>query len=286
MRVLHISNHSSGRCGVSLFGLQCSAALRAEGIDVVDWDGHYPPLHAREEQGLPSYLPNELHTYDVIHLNWQPATLNHYQSGMFPAGIHHSVFLHDLPPWSTCVFLDRMNTRFALEPFEGATEIPPPAPDYRSSVQRASAVTIGRSNIREAGRDQLADICRRYGWDFNDSSPEWLTEEQEVDRLAKSWVNVVWYTENRSRGSAAMVCAAAGRPLLLNSESQRFGHLHTYSDVVYYRRLDQLEDALIEIVEQVSLGLATVPTRMADDFSWRKAAKKMIATWRSAGVPA
>lgn len=284
MRVLHISNHSAGRCGVALFGLQCSDALRAEGVDVVDWDGHYPPLHAREEQGVPSYLPDRPSDFDVIHLNWQPATLNHYQSGMFPPGPLYSVFLHDLPPWSTCTFEDRMHVKFALEPYEGATEIPPPGPDYKPTQDMAETVTIGRSNIREAGRDELAAICAKHGWVFNDSRPEWLSETEEVERLATSWVNVVWYNENRSRGSAAMMCAAARRPLLLSDESQRFAHLKPYADELYFRPLHTLEASLVEIVNDVRRGHGREkrPTRVVDAFSWRAAARTMIATWEQA----
>lgn len=278
MRVLHVSNHSAPRCGVQFFGQQCSAALRAEGVDVVDWDGYYPAVHAREEQRQPSYLPDDLFSYDVIHFNWQPGTLGHYLPDMLPPGLPYSVFLHDLPPWSTCLILDRMRTVFALEDFPGAVEIPPPAPDYRPAVQRAPEVTIGRSNIRDAGREELAAICARHGWVLNDVSPTWLTEAEEVDRLARSWVNVVWYTENRSRGSAAMMCAAAGRPLLLNEESTRFGHLRRFPEL-YFRPLHALETALLDLVSAVSADVAQHPTAVADAHSWRCAARTMITAW-------
>jgi len=284
VRVLHISNHSVDRCGVALFGRQCSAALRAEGVEVDDWDATYSPLHAREERGEPSYLPASLASYDVVHLNWQPATINHYHPVMFPLGQLYSVFLHDLPPWSSCPFEDRMQVKFALEPYPGAVEIPPPAPDYLPISTPNEQVTIGRTNIREAGKAELADICFRHDWIFNDSDPRvWLDEGAEVERLAMSWVNVVWYDEHRSRGSAAMVAAAARRPLLL-SESQRFAHLLPFRDELYIAPIDKLEVSLHAIVEEVRRGLETVPDRILDVFGWRAAARTMIKTWEAAGV--
>jgi hypothetical protein len=174
-----------------------------------------------------------------------------------------------------------MQVKFALEPYPGATEIPPPAPDYRPTTPRAEQVTIGRSNIREAGRPELRAICAAHGWDFNDSA-DWLSEDAEVERLARSWVNVVWYTESRSRGSAAMMAAASRRPLLLNRESGRFWHLAPYADEIYFRPLKDLEQALVEIVEDVSWGQAKRPERVVADFSWRKAARTMIAVWKAA----
>lgn len=284
MRVLHISNHSVDRCGVALFGRQCSAALRAEGVEVVDWDATYSVLHAREECGQPSYLPASLDGFDIIHLNWQPATINHYHPTMFPLGHHrYSVFLHDLPPWSTCPFEDRMQVKFALEPYPGAVEIPPPAPDYKPSSPMNQQVTIGRTNIRHDGRQALWELCGENGWIFNDSGGDWLSEEEEVERLARSWVNVVWYTEHRSRGSAAMIAAAARRPLLL-SGSARFSHLWPYRDEYYTAPIDQLAVSLEAIVEEVSRGLETIPHRIPEAFGWRAAARTMRATWEAACV--
>jgi hypothetical protein len=286
MRILHISNHSVDRCGVALFGRQCSAALRAEGAEVVDWDGYYPTVYAKEQTKEPSYLPADVSTYDVVHLNWQPATLNHYHPSLFPPIRSPrpltSIFLHDLPPWSTCVIADRMQVTFALEAYPGAIEIPPPSPDYRPTSAPASAVTIGRTNIRDAGREALAAICARYGWIFNDSDPDhWLSEHDEVERLARSWVNVVWYDEHRSRGSAAMVAAAARRPLLL-STSHRFSHLWPYAHELYLRSLDDLGASLRAIVSEVRRGVAKVPNQIPDVFGWRRAARQMLAAWEVA----
>lgn len=293
MRILHISNHSVDRCGVALFGRQCSAALRAEGADVTDWDGYYPTVHDREERGQPSYLPDNLSSYDVVHLNWQPSTINHYHPALFPptdfpgrlpgyTSPIYSVFLHDLPPWSTCLFEDRMHVKFALEPYNGAVVIPPPAPDYHPSSPVATKVTIGRTNIREAGRGELAAICARHGWILNDSDPDhWLSEGEEVERLARSWVNVVWYEENRSRGSAAMVAAAARRPLLI-SESTRFAHLWNHAEELYISPLQFLDVRLPLIVAEVEQGTARVPDQIPEIFGWRRAARRMIAVWEAA----
>jgi len=284
MKILHISNHSVDRCGVALFGRQCSAALRAEGVEVDDWDATYSPLHAREERGEPSYLPASLAAYDVVHLNWQPSTINHYHPVMFPLGQLYSVFLHDLPPWSSCPFEERMQVKFALEPYPGAVEIPPPAPDFCPFVQMCPQVTIGRTNIREAGKHELGTICFKHDWIFNDSNPHhWLSEEEEVERLARSWVNVVWYDEHRSRGSAAMVAAAARRPLLL-SYSERFSHLLPYQAEFYQATLGQLESTLLWVIDEVRRGQARVPSFIPEVFGWRRAARTMIKTWEAARV--
>jgi hypothetical protein len=292
VKILHISNHSVDRCGVALFGRQCSAALRAEGAEVVDWDGYYPTIYAKERRHEPSYLPPDVSTYDVVHLNWQPGTLNHYHPALFPrfqwptsvpgwTGPIYSIFLHDLPPWSTCLVEDRMHVKFALEPYEGAVVIPPPAPDYVPSSPVATKITIGRTNIRDAGRSELAEICAHQGWILNDSNPDhWLSEAGEVERLARSWVNVVWYAEHRSRGSAAMVAAAARRPLLL-SESERFAHLWPYANEFYVTPVWNLEGRLLAIVTAVSEGVAKVPVEIPIVFGWRRAARRMIAAWEA-----
>jgi hypothetical protein len=290
MRILHISNHSVDRCGVALFGRQCSAALRAEGAEVVDWDGYYPTIYAKEQQQAPSYLPADVSTYDVVHLNWQPGTLNHYYPALFPPAQLprrtvpiYSVFLHDLPPWSSCLFEGQMHVKFTLEPYDaGTVEIPPPAPDYVPSSPVAPTVTIGRTNIRDAGRSELTEICARQGWILNDSDPDhWLPEAEEVERLARSWVNVVWYAEHRSRGSAAMVAAAARRPLLL-SESERFAHLRPYANELYITPVWNLEGRLLAIVSAVESGVAKVPMEIPIVFGWRRAARRMIAAWEVA----
>lgn len=287
LRILYVSNFSSLRCGVAEWGRQCFAALQAVGANVIAWDGEYGAVHAREERQEPgTYLPADAATYDVIHLNWHPGSTNHYQSQHFPEGPLLSILLHDLPPWSHYPALDRFHHRIVIEPtdFPHDLEIPPPAVDYRPTSPIHPTPLIGRSNVRSIGQEHLGAICADLGYEISDSL-QWLDTEDEIERLARCWVNVVWYDDiPRSRGSAAVVCAASRRPLVL-SDSPRFDHLLPFTDELYIGdRTDKmaLRPLLQQAVEDVRAGRAKVPDKLLTEHSWQKRAREMVRSWEEA----
>jgi len=282
MKILYVSNFATKKCGVAEFGRQNVKGLREVGATVTEWVGDYPEIYARNARGEPSYLPENAFngSYDVIHFNWHPVTLNHYVPSHLYGGPIISVYYHDIPPWSSCPIDPCADVKFSLEPWEDAVVIPPPAVDYMPTSPISLEPSVGRSAIGIYGQAELTEICARRGWTFSDSV-EWLPIEEEVERLAKCWVNVVWYDHDRSRSSSAMVCAAARRPLLL-SRCSRFAHLWPYEDELYIGELHQLEEMLDGIIWDVEDGEARRPGRLLAEFGWRRTSERMIEAWEAA----
>lgn len=288
MRVLHISNFSTVRCGVAEFGRQLSAAARAAGVDLTDWDGSYPECYRR------GYFPEDVYRYDLIHFNWQPGTLNHYQPevclDLFPT---HTLsgLLHDLPPWSTWTMTEYLDVKAALEPYQDYVVIPPPCLPPRRPVHLSLAPTIGRTGIGSEGEATLVDICRRHRWGLSTSPDVWQSNEAELDRLARCWVNVVWYDTNRSRSSSASVVASARRPTIL-STSSRFDHLKPWADEFYWIDVADpalLEEQLVELVKRIGgltidgqIPLVRVPDRSVQALQWDRLITPLISAWEAA----
>lgn len=284
MRVCHISNFSVPRCGMSNFGYQFSTALRRAGHEVTDWDGCYPVIHLKEEQQDPggTYLPADAADYDVIHVNWHPATINHYGAGHFPAGPILSVYLHDIPPWSGCPFFDRAEVRITSEPLDGCLEIPYPVADWVTDLPDPDpAFTVGWTGIRGDGLDELKSVCVRRGWALSLSDPDhWLSFEDEVRRLARSTVNVCWYHMGRGRSGAASTCLASKRPLLIN-QNIMLGHIQNRLGVYTAARATTLEACLEVIAEQPRADLVG-PFQTCEELSWSRAATQITHAWEEA----
>lgn len=291
MRVLHVSNHATLRCGVAEFGRQLSAAVRAAGHDVTDFEGSYPECARR------GYFPEDWYTYDVVHLNWQPNTLNHYQPevlqqyaekvpwqvdeyGAWPA---LSVFLHDLPPWSVCALAQLPNPiRSALEPYEDYIVIPPPCLPPRPALPLFERPTIGMTGIINPHVEVVRGICERHGWDLGLSSPEWVSNDEEIARLQRCWVNVVWYDYDRSRSSSASIVATAQRPTVL-SYCTRFDHFLPWEGEFYWAdpsHPERLEHLLTRLVEHTRRGdHMTFPEASVNALQWPRLIRPLLHAW-------
>jgi hypothetical protein len=287
MKILHISNHSVVRCGVAEYGRQWSAALRALGHQVDDWDGYYPSVYARHQIGSEGYWPETIGAYDVVHLNWQPGTLNHYTPEVwgwlreYPRLPLLSVFLHDIPPWSTCAIADLAAVRSAFEPWADAIVMPPPCLPPWPAVPLAPTPTIGRTGIGQDGAATLADLCARHGWILSDSDPIWVSNDAELARLARCWVNVVWYDVQRSRSSAASLIACARRPTVL-SQCSRFDHLRPWKQEFAWASPTSLEETLVGLMRDVETQQTLViPTFAVEALQWPTVIAPLMAAWEA-----
>lgn len=289
-KVLHIWNvGAANTCGIRNFGEQLSTALRRAGAEVTDVDGDYPTVY-RE-----GYLPVDMSPYDVVHLNWHPATLNHYVPVVLESVTRSrallSGYLHDLPPHSSCPFLPSLDVVVSAEPYphlHGQTPLVLPYPiiDWVTGLPAPNPqFTVGCTGVRGDGLAELTELCERRGWTLNASIPGlWLAIDAEVRRLARSTVNVCWYHEERGLASAPSMCLGSGRPLLVNG-SAMLRHLR---HPLVYQSTTTLEAALVyhhawwtqggAVGSMFSLDLPQVP------LSWTAAAEQLLHTWEAARV--
>jgi len=283
LKVLHISNHSRQKCGIQNFGYQFTTALRRAGAEVVDWDGDYSRIHSLEEQGLPGPVPADVAAYDVVHVNWHPVTLNHYIPKHFREVKLLSVYLHDLPPWSGCPFHDRADVRFASQAFPGCHVLPYPIADWIDDLPPPYLdFTVGWSGVRGDGAAELAEACAALGFQTNAPDGVWRTFEEEVQRLARSTVNVCWYREGRGISGGASQVASARRPMLLNHSSM-FAHFWPYEEELYlYREEMNLDTALRQIQQDWENGELRMPNNILTELSWSRAADRILLTWEEA----
>lgn len=312
LRVLFISNFSSERCGVRIFGEIWVEALRMVGVEIWVWDGTYPAVARR------GYTPwtsgqGTRYDWDLVHLNWDPQTINHYLPEHFAPGVAPplSLFLHDVPPNSSCPVLPVARLVMSYEEMEGSHVIEHAVPAWgghrihdctRWSFLPATVPVIGVSGIRgDPGANLVEELCLRRGWVFN--CPPWwyremgaastlagpfLSTEEEIHRLSHSDVNICWYhTSGRGKSMAAMFCVAAGRPLVL-SGSTMFSNLVGYGDEVYClsthnddNTVNSLYAEAEGLEQMVDLALETriVPTRAAKELSWEVRALEIKALW-------
>ncbi len=307
MRILHISNVSAKRCGTQNHAQQCSTALRRAGHAVIDWDGTYPVIYEKLQRDVPAYLPADANDYDVVHLNWHPASINHYTLEHF-AGLDHpvlSVRLTDLPPWSGCPCLDAFTVRITAEPHALSTlVVPNPVVDWVEDLPAPNKeFTVGVTGVRKDGYQIVKDACAARGWQFNASDPAtWLSIEDEIRRLARSTVNVCWYTGVRGVAGAPSTCLASRRPLLIN-HSPMLRHLINRENVWFHdppgssgvlgEALKKMFD-LRHLLDRPARGFGrqhTTTTRVyvargaegesiPGDLSWTTAAARMVEHWK------
>lgn len=284
LKVLFISNFSMMRCGVRMYGDLWVQALRDAGVQVDKWDGTYDRVRAQ------NYLPLDAAEYDLVHLNWDPQTINHFLPEHFSGVRRLSLFLHDVPPNSTCPVAGIATLKMAMELGEGITVIDHAVPVLEVPAFTPSPVpVIGTCGIRaDAGVHEVEELCRRRGWIFNGPSRGWLTTEDEIRRLGMSDVNVCWYhTSGRGKSMGAMFCVAARRPLVL-SDSTMFSNLWPYKDEVYFgdpaRCAYGLDVAELERQVEEALEEKRVPERARVELSWTRRAEEIKALWeRAAG---
>lgn len=293
MRVLFITNLSTLRCGVREYGAHFSHALDRQGITVDTWDGTYPS--AVRFGYLPP--PTQLATYDLVHLNWDPQAINHYLPEHFDGAPPLSLFLHDVPPNSTCPVLDRAQWVIAFEPVAGRkTVVIPegiPATPIWNGRPSPRLITIGTTGIRDdPGVRMVADLCARRGWIYNGVKDQWLPTAEEIQRLGASTVNVCWYqATGRSKSMGAMYCCAARRPLVL-SASTMFSALWGYEDEIYidhdvagyHLNLERMIDRVLQDMRtdnMAGVGCARTPNLVCRDLSWDRVIEPVVAAWRS-----
>ena len=284
MRILLVGNLSDRKCGFQNFSYQTVHALQRAGHEVTAHDGTYSVVYARQQTGVPlveSFLPKDAASYDVIHVIWHPATMNHYSGCDFPAGPVLSVWNGCPAAW--CPFTDRMHIRWGVLGREvNHEQLFYPIPDWVEDLpEPSSEFTVGYSGVRGDGLGTLKAVCDVRGWGTNFSQPgTWLTQEEEVRRLARSTVNVCWYGgEHDDRSGSAMVCLASKRPLLTN-QVRMFIHLEPYPEDTY--RSDDLEASLTTIHDDWQAGRPLKqPKQILQDLSWSSAAARLASVWES-----
>lgn len=293
MRILFINNLSTERCGVRAFGEQMVKALERAGDEVLVWDGTYSHVKAN------GYLPANADSFDLIHLNWDPQAINHYlPEHFFGANRPLSLFLHDVPPNSTCPVYDVARWRFGHEPYGNIDVIPHAVPRTPSPLDPPDhrGVTVGVTGIREdEGFVAVRQLCIQRGWTLNEPQwrvgGRWLSTHEEIRRLSRSTVNVCWYhTSGRGKSMAAMFCAAARRPLILSGSSM-FSSCWPYEDEIYFpadfsseeqHRLSwvtDLEPLIDEALRDLDAGEAMIPDRICDELSWDRVIQLVRYRW-------
>lgn len=271
MKVLHLSNFSSPRCGIRNFGDQMSTALRLAGATVVDWDIQYSRLYELVQRNEPAYLPPDVMSFDVVHYNWHPVTSNHYGPGHFPwqqgAKPIVSVYLNDIPPFSGCPFHDRADVRFTAEPSPGCIEIPYPIADWVTDLPPTTPdFTLGIATVRGDGIALVREIAAGRNWRVIEPDRSgWLSFEEAVRHQAQPTVNVQWYHEGRGKSGGASQAIASRRPVLLN-DSPMFTHLAGYQDL--YWGGEDLDAALLRIHADWQAGTLIYPDAVIRDRGW------------------
>jgi hypothetical protein len=288
MRILLIGNLSDTRCGFANFTQQMATALpRDASVSLTVWDGTYSEIYRRREAGTPTFWPEDIETYDVIHLIWHAMTLNHY-SGADWASLKHPIvsWWDGGPSDASCPFLDWMQVRWSDYPREGYEYSPYPVPDWVTDLPQPDPVfTVGASSVRGDGVAEIQQICEQYGWAMNLPTPGvWRSLEEEIRRLARSTVNVCWYRTPplwKNRASAPSMLLASKRPLLINRDDL-VAHLWEAEDV-YHGKWGNLEPALGAIYwSWAHRRPLKLPLASADSLSWTRATAHFLAVWETA----
>lgn len=241
--VLLVYNASSPRCGIRNSGDQWATAMRLAGLDVTVWDGTFPDQF--NASTMP-WWPADLDRYDQVCLLWNPQTINFYMGAdRWPATEKGTIWIGETKPWAWCPFQEHFKHVIACDAAEGITEvIGCPVVDWVESPPPDPAFTVGISTVRGEGVSLVEYLQSRYPhWTFNVGT-SWLPLEDEIRRLARSTVNVCWYHTGRNeRSSAASMCLASGRPLIVN-HAPPLQHLHGLPGITVVEQLGDLEAAL------------------------------------------
>jgi len=278
MRVLLVNNESAKRCGIQAFGYDMAMQLRAAGVEVELWDGCYEAIYEKP------YLPYDrlaAGEFDLIHFNWHPIAINHYGADHFPKNLPLSVYVNDSPKWTWCPVWDRADVKFMPEPWEGTVLLPYPCLDY-TSPSLWDHGTIGWTGVRDDGLTEVRLVAAHYGWTLNLKDPAvWLTREEEIDRLARSSFNMLWYQGNRGISGAVQTCISAQRPILLNG-SPMFDHLRVDPEIreeFYWGYGQDYTRAAGEVMADVVKGQERLPVKAKARFGWKASVQKILAEW-------
>lgn len=296
MRVLLIGNLSDTRCGFANFTNQMVTAMRrTPGAEIETFDGTYQTVYARQQQPDCAHMgmfPEDVGTFDVVHLIWNALTMNHYAGAPWDV-LHQN---HVIASWwdggpsdASCPFIDHMDVRWSNYPRHGYYYMPYPVPDWVDNLPETSTeFTVGASSVRGDGVPEIRQWCEKHGWAMNLPTPgNWLTVEDEVRRLARSSVNVCWYNTPplwHDRASAPSMLLASRRPILIN-EDPLVAHLRDYPDEqgVYHGRRHEpgphMEECLIGLHMLWRAGGLFLPDKPIADLSWTNCAAEFLRVW-------
>lgn len=292
MRVLHLLDKQITHDGISNFARMTTVGLRRAGLDVDEWDVHYPSIYARREAGEPTYTPRNVLNYDVVYIGWHPIVMNTFLPEHFywPKGTGPlvAVYLNDIPPWSGCPYMERAESVIAAEPTPAANHLMVyPIPDWVTDLPEPDPeFTVGWSGVRGDGAAELRGVCEQHGWAMNmtqapsERTAPWVSVEDEIRRLARSTVNVCWYSQQRGIAGTPSVALGSRRPLLLN-DSKMFAPWWDlrYANELYTSHLT-LERALCLLHEGWANNLLALPgPNVYADHSWTTAARNLVAHW-------
>jgi hypothetical protein len=266
--------------------------LEKLGVQIEEWDGSYS--HVKEA----GYLPPGVGKYDLLHLNWDPQTINHYLPQHFEGAPPLSLFLHDVPPNSTCPVWDSAKLRMGYEPYPGLVQLDHAIPPFHGPFNEKleGPIRVGVTGVRnDPGFGMVEDLCKREGWELSrpawQTGGSWVSMEEEIARLATCTFNICWYhTSGRGKSMGAMMCAASRRPLVL-SNSTMFSCLEPYQDELYQCKgdangvnLERMAEVVLGDLEdglEVGVGVAKVPNKLLTDLSWARCAQRIKSLWES-----
>lgn len=291
LKIAVIGNYSDRKCGFQNFSVQTATALTRAGHHVTPYDGTYSLVYQRREACQESFLPPDPLSFDVLHIVWHPATLNHY-AGADWAGLRSHAKRPLLSVWNgcpaaSCPFNAFMDVKWGvLGREEGHKQIWYPIPDWVTDLPEPNEeFTVGYSGVRGDGLGLLTETCTRRGWAMNFSQPDiWLSQEDEIKRLARSTVNVCWYGGHDDRSGSAMVCLASKRPIVFNRASPMFTHLLPYAGNGVWAA-DDLEATLSAAA---ALRITTpeylrpIDSPILQDLSWTAAVRVLEEGWSHA----
>lgn len=281
MKILVIGNFSDVNCGFMNLSNQFMTALPRAGHDVTQFDGTYSQVYARHQQGIDGFLPSDAASYEVIHVIWHPATLNHYSGAKWPAGPVLSVWNGCPACW--CPFTDAMDIRWGVLGREPAHhQIFYPIPDWvDSDIETSPEFVVGYSGVRGDGLEELRAVCEKNGWLTNFSEKgKWFSLEDEIARLRWSTVNVGWYgAEHDDRSGSAMMCLASHRPFLCNRVPM-FTHVLPYVEKGEIYTGEDLEESLQAVRRDWVNGQLRYPKQILQDYSWSRACHILEAGWQ------
>lgn len=284
--VLVIGNFSDTKCGFRVFSDATVTALANAGLTVGKFDGTYSEVYRRREQsiGRSSFFPDDITAYDVVHIIWHPATMNHYAGAEadWPSGVVKSQW--NGCPAASCPFADRMDVRWGVLGREkDHRQLWYPVPDWippHTLPPSSPEFTVGFSGVREDGLGLIKAVCAEHGWTMNLSTPGvWLTLEEEIARLARSSVNAVWYGKYDDRGGSVMMSLASYRPQVLNIDSPMSQTLKGYPGF-YDGRDEDVATPLLEAYHDWQFkAVMKDPALARQELSWTRAVEQLVEGW-------
>lgn len=238
MTLLIIANFSDRRCGFQNFATQAVQAFRRAGHDVRTWDGTYAAIYERQQQGLGNgaFIPADIGQCDRVLFIHHPLTMNHYSGAAFPQDVPIDLW-NGGPADSYCPF-EQAFTGHRWAPFERygyRHDCWYPIPDWIDDLPEPDRpFTVGLTGVREEGFAEVIDACSTIGARVNRGEPgAWIPVDDEIRRLARSTVNVCWYSaKHPDRSGGVMMALASKRPQVV-TDVPMFWHLADQDDLIW-----------------------------------------------------